>query len=105
MRDEKHIDLVRQLLNAHEYWSIKGLKVDLVILNLQETSYIQPLQDAVRDLISSSHVRDKQNKPGGVFLHNIATIKEEDIDLLIAISRLVIDGEKGSLYHKLKIVV
>jgi Cellobiose phosphorylase len=102
IRNEKHIDLVRQLLKAHEYWSIKGLRVDLVILNLQETSYIQPLQDAVRDLISSSHARDKQNKAGGVFLHNAATIKEEDIDFLIAISRLVIDGAKGSLIAQIK---
>jgi cyclic beta-1,2-glucan synthetase len=102
IRNEKHIDLVRQLLKAHEYWSIKGLKVDLVILNLQETSYIQPLQDAARDLISSSHARDKQNKAGGVFLHNAATIQEEDIDLLIAISRLVIDGAKGSLISQIK---
>lgn len=102
IRDEKHIDLVRQLLKAHEYWSIKGLKIDLVILNLQETSYIQPLLDAIRDLISSSHARDKQNKAGGVFLHNAATIKGEDIDFLIAISRLVIDGAKGSLVSQIK---
>lgn len=102
IRDESHTDLVRQLLKAHEYWSIKGLKVDLVILNLQGTSYIQLLQDAVRDLISSSHARDKQNKAGGVFLHNTSTIKEEDVDLLIAISRLVIDGEKGSLISQIK---
>jgi len=102
IRDESHVDLVRQLLKAHEYWSIKGLKVDLVILNLQETSYIQFLQNSVRDLISSSHARDKQNKAGGVFLYNTATIKEEDIDFLIAISRLVIDGEKGSLVSQIK---
>lgn len=102
IRDEKHVDLVRQLLNAHEYLSIKGLKVDLVILNLQGTSYIQSLQDTVRDLISSSHARDKENKSGGVFLHNAATIKEEDIDFLIAISRLVIDGAKGSLVAQIK---
>ncbi|AKN32806.1 NdvB [Clostridium carboxidivorans P7] len=97
VRDDKNIDMVRRLLNAHEYWSIKGLKVDLVILNLQNSSYIQPLQDSIRDLICSSHVRDKQNKAGGVFLHSKATINEEDINLLMAISRLVIDGDKGSL--------
>ncbi|MDW8800047.1 glucoamylase family protein [Clostridium sp. A1-XYC3] len=102
IRDEKHIDLARQLLNAHEYWSIKGLKVDLVIINLQGNSYIQSVNDTVRDLISSSHARDKQNKAGGVFLHNTATIKEEDIELLIAIARLVIDGDKGSLISQVK---
>ncbi|MBI6873201.1 GH36-type glycosyl hydrolase domain-containing protein [Clostridium aciditolerans] len=97
VREEKHIGLVRQLISAHEYWCLKGLKVDLVILNLQENSYIQSMQDVVRDLISSSHARDKQNKAGGVFLHNTATIAKEDIELLMAVSRIVIDGDKGSL--------
>jgi cellobiose phosphorylase len=102
VRYDENIDMVRQLINAHEYWSIKGLKVDLVVLNLQNSSYIQPLQDAVRDLISSSHARDKQNKSGGVFIHSKATIKDEDISLLMAISRLVIDGDKGSTISQLK---
>ncbi|KOA20799.1 N,N'-diacetylchitobiose phosphorylase [Clostridium homopropionicum DSM 5847] len=95
--DEKHKELVRQMLNAHEYWRTKGLKVDLVILNMQNISYIQPLQDSIRDLISTSYARDKQNKPGGVFLYNRAAVEEEDKDLLIAISRIVLYGNKGSL--------
>lgn len=103
IRSEKDTDLVRQLLSAHEYWSLKGLKVDLVLLNLQNSSYIQPLQDAVRDLISSSHARDKQNEAGGVFLHSKATIAEEDIDLFIAIARLVIDSKNGSVFKQISI--
>lgn len=102
IRGEKDIDLVRQILSAHEYWSIKGLKVDVVILNMENTVYVQPLMDSVRDLISSSHARDKQNKPGGVFLHSKATIAKDDIELLMAISRLVIDSEKGSLINQIK---
>jgi cellobiose phosphorylase len=102
VREEGNINLVRQLLNAHEYWRLKGLKVDLVILNLQGNSYIQSMQDAIRDLISSSHARDKQNKAGGVFLHNKATIAEEDIELLMAIARLVIEADKGSLISQIE---
>ena len=46
---EKDVDLIRQALQAHEYLSIKGLKVDLVVINLQNTLYVQPLQDTIRD--------------------------------------------------------
>ncbi|QGU96105.1 cyclic beta 1-2 glucan synthetase [Clostridium bovifaecis] len=102
VKEEKHKDLVRQMLNAHEYWSMKGLKVDLVILNLQNTAYTQPLQDAIRDLIVTSHARDKQNKSGGVFLHSEATVEKEDIDLLMAISRIVVEGDKGLLISQIK---
>ena len=40
-------NIVRQLLRAHEYWRIKQLAVDLVILNEQAPSYAQNLQDAL----------------------------------------------------------
>jgi cyclic beta-1,2-glucan synthetase len=38
---------VRQLLQAHEYWGIKRLAVDLVILNERGASYVQDLQVAI----------------------------------------------------------
>jgi cellobiose phosphorylase len=101
VRSEKDVDLVRQALQAHEYLSIKGLKVDLVIINLQNTLYTQPLQDSIRDLIASSHARDKQNKPGGVFLHSKGTMAVEDVEFVITIARLVIDSEKGSLLQQI----
>jgi cellobiose phosphorylase len=101
IRNEKDVDLVRQALQAHEYLSIKGLKIDLVIINLQNTLYVQPLQDSIRDLISSSHARDKQNKPGGVFLHSKGSMSVEDVEFVISIARLVIDSEKGSLLQQL----
>ena len=37
---------MRQLLRAHEYWRMKGLAVDLVIVNEQATSYAPELVDA-----------------------------------------------------------
>ncbi|MDF2882101.1 MAG: NdvB [Clostridiaceae bacterium] len=99
---ESHIDMVRQMLNAHEYWSTKGLKVDLVIVNLEESDYNQTLQNSVRDFVASSHARDKQNKPGGIFLHNRSTMSEEDIKFIAAIARLVINSDKGSLISQIK---
>ncbi|MCY6958910.1 GH36-type glycosyl hydrolase domain-containing protein [Clostridium brassicae] len=103
IKEEKHKEAVRQMLNAHEFWSIKGLKVDLVILNLQETAYTQPLQDSIRDIIATSHARDRQNKPGGIFLYNKATMEKEDIELLLAISRLVIEGDNGLVVSQVKL--
>ena len=102
VKKESDIDYVRQLINAHEYWKVKGLRVDLVIINLQSVNYVQPLNDAIRDLISSSHARDKQNKPGGIFTQNEATMSVEDRELLMAIARMVIDPEKGSLLNQIR---
>ena len=49
--------IVRQLLRAHEYWRLKGLAVDLVILNEQATSYVQDLQGALEALVRTSQSR------------------------------------------------
>lgn len=100
IRHENDLDFVRQLINAHEYWGIKGLKVDLVILNLEEVSYSQPLQNSVKDILAMRKSSGK-NK-GGIFVHNNATMDEPTVNLLIGISRLVIDSEKGSFMDQVK---
>ena len=48
--DVEDLDIVRQLLQAHEYWRMKQLPVDLVILNERASSYVQDLQIAHRDV-------------------------------------------------------
>ena len=48
--DIEDIAQVRQLLRAHEYWRMKGLSVDLVIVNERASSYVQDLQTAIEML-------------------------------------------------------
>ena len=96
------IDILEQLLSAHEYWGIKGLKVDLVILNEFGSSYEQPVEERIRDLISISHIRDLIDKPGGVFVRQTDHMKEEDINTFIAMASLVIRGDSGSLEGQIR---
>nr|WP_290835506.1 glucoamylase family protein [Halomonas sp.] len=50
---------VRQLLRAHEYWGMKRLGVDVVIINERASSYIQDLQHAIDTAILSSQSRPR----------------------------------------------
>jgi len=102
IKKDSELDFVRQMLSAHEYWSTKGLKVDLVILNNENTSYFENLRDNIKDIISSSHARDKQNKAGGVFLLNSNSMPNEDLELLLAVGRLIINSEKGLIITQVK---
>ena len=43
------LHVARQVLQAHEYWRMKQLAVDLVILNERKSSYVQDLQVGDRD--------------------------------------------------------
>ena len=57
----------RQLLRAHEYWRMKQLAVDLVILNERASSYIQDLQIALETAVRTSQSRPKgrERETGG----------------------------------------
>ena len=47
-------EIVRQLLRAHEYWRMKQLAVDLVILNEEGASYASGLQTSLETLVRTS---------------------------------------------------
>ena len=44
--DTESLPLVRQLLNAQEYWRVKGLRADVVILNEHPADYLDEVQNA-----------------------------------------------------------
>ena len=51
--DPANIELVRQLVQAHAYWRLKGLAVDLVIWNEDHAGYRQLLQEQIMGLIAA----------------------------------------------------
>jgi len=96
VQENSHLDLVRQILVVHEYWRLKGLTVDLVILNEDESGYIQTFQDSLRDLVSMGHARELMNQPGGIFLLQKDLTLPEDITLLFTVARVIFSGQGGS---------
>ncbi|MFZ3130691.1 MAG: glucoamylase family protein, partial [Desulfosporosinus sp.] len=96
VNNAESLDLVRRLLIIHEYWRLKGLIADLVILNEDESGYFQTFQDNLRDLISMGHARDLLNQSGGVFLLQKGHVLREDINLLCAAARMIFHGDGGS---------
>ena len=66
--DAENIDLVRQLVQAHAYWRLKGLAVDLVIWNEDRGGYRQVLQDQIMGLIAAGIEAHVMDRPGGIFV-------------------------------------
>ena len=62
------LPLVRQLLNAQEYWRVKGLRADLVILNEQQADYLDEMQHLLSQLVQESPWAGWFGKSGGMFL-------------------------------------
>jgi cellobiose phosphorylase len=100
--DAEKIEIVRQLIQAHSYWRMKGLTVDLVILNEDVSVYRQSLQDQITTLISSGIEAQMLDKPGGIFVRRLEQIPNDDRVLLQAAARIVLDDERGTLAEQLE---
>ena len=100
--DAANIDLVRQMVQAHAYWRLKGLAVDLVIWNEDHAGYRQMLQDQITGLIASGLEASVIDRPGGIFVRPAEQISGEDRVLLLSVARVVIADSRGSLAEQIE---
>jgi cyclic beta-1,2-glucan synthetase len=96
------IDLVRQIIQAHAYWRLKGLAADLVILNEDDSVYRQSLHDQILNLIAANNATQLIDKPGGIFLRRADQLSPEDKILFETVARIVLHDEKGTLAEQLQ---
>ena len=102
--DTENLDIARQLLQAHEYWRMKQLAVDLVILNERASSYVQDLQIALETLVRTSQSRPQVGEGGArgrVFVLRADLISAETRALLASVARVVLVGQRGRLADQL----
>jgi len=92
-----NIDLVRQFVQAHAYWRLKGLMVDLVIWNEDQTGYRQILHDQIMALIAAGSESGGFDRPGGIFVRSADRFAEEDRILIQTVARIVICDTCGTL--------
>jgi cyclic beta-1,2-glucan synthetase len=97
IEDPANIDLVRQLVQAHAYWRLKGLAVDLVIWNEDHAGYRQLLHDQIMGLIARRAEANVTDRSGGIFLRSVDQINEEDRILIQSVARAIITDSRGSL--------
>jgi cyclic beta-1,2-glucan synthetase len=99
--DGSAIPLVRQLLHAQEYWRLKDLRADLVILNEHPADYLDEIQQQLSGLVHEPRWAGWFEKPGGVFLLRSDGMAEADRRLLRAVARAVLRGDLGDLEPQL----
>jgi cyclic beta-1,2-glucan synthetase len=102
--DIEDIAIARQLLQAHEYWRMKQLAVDLVILNERAASYVQDLQIALEALVRMSQSRGQNTADSGrgsVFTLRTDLIPAATRGLLSSVARVVLVGQRGTLADQL----
>jgi cyclic beta-1,2-glucan synthetase len=102
------IGIVRQLLQAHEYFRTKGLAVDLVILNEKTPSYVQDLQATLEAVVRTSqaihhHEGNEPDRQGGnAFILRSDLLAPEVRDVLQVAARAVLLARDASLFEQIE---
>ena len=95
--DAGSMNMVRQLLHAQEYWRVKDLRADLVILNDHPADYLDEVQSQLSSLVRESRWGGWLDKPGGMFLLRGDGMPPVDRHLLGSVARVVLRGDLGEL--------
>jgi len=101
IEDGANIELARQLVQAHAYWRLKGLAVDLVIWNEDDAGYRQVLHDQIMGLIAAGTEANLTDRPGGIFVRPADRIAEEDRILFQSVARIILADSWGTLAEQI----
>ncbi|MFZ0469742.1 MAG: glucoamylase family protein, partial [Thiogranum sp.] len=100
--DINRLDLVKQVLQAHAYWRMKGLTSDLVIVNEDFSGYRAVLQDQIMGLIHAGPEAQTIDKPGGVVLRRAEDLSEEDRVLFQTVARVALTDSAETLVEQVE---
>ncbi|MFP3341447.1 glucoamylase family protein [Halomonas sp. SIMBA_159] len=99
---------LHQLLRAHEYWRMKRLEVDIVVINERVSSYVQDLQQAIEATILSSQARPRlhEGQPqGAIFALRADLTSPTSRAQLQSIARIALLAERGDIATQLLITL
>src|SRR6202162_1196800 len=98
--DPDDVEIIRQLLRAHEYWRMKQLSADVVIINEKAPSYVQELQTSLEALVRGSQLRlspDTTGVSGKIFLLRGDMVSPQTRTQLQAVARVVLLSRRGPM--------
>ena len=101
--DPNDLHIVRQVVQAFEYWQRIRLAVDLVVLNDRSSSYVESVHDGLHALASSMQVASHADGPtGAVHIVRADQTAPEVIRVLGAAARVTITARRGDLADQVR---
>ncbi|MGE0448850.1 MAG: glucoamylase family protein [Vicinamibacterales bacterium] len=96
-----HLSLVRQVLQAHEYWRLKGISADVVILNEHPVSYLDEMQSQLTAVLEDGPWSTWTHRPGGAYVLRADRMGHAERVLLATVARATLHGDRGDLRSQL----
>jgi len=98
---DEDVPLVRQVLQAQEYWRLKGLRADVVIVNEHPVGYMDEMHAQLVAVLEDGPWSAWQHRPGGTYLLRADRMGRAERILLEAVARAVLVGGGGDLRAQL----
>jgi len=98
---DEDVRLVRHVLQAQEYWRLKGLTADVVILNEHPVGYLDEVQAQLTAVLENGPWSAWQHRPGGAYLLRADRMGRAERTLLETAARAVLRGGAGDLRTQL----
>lgn len=100
IKDVNDSYVMEEVLKAYEYFKVKNIDIDLVILNEEENVYERYVKEMIETEILNRHLMYLLNQRAGIYILNANEI--EDVDILEFRANFMIDTHKGNLKTILK---
>lgn len=100
--DAEDMDTLHEVLAAHEYWLMRQLDVDLVILNERASSYIQDMQTSIEVAVRSAQSHPyREGHPnaskGRIYTLRADLLAQEARALLGAVAAIILVASRGGI--------
>ena len=100
IRDVSDISVVKDALKAYEYYKVKNIKIDLVILNEEKKTYDNYVYEEIQNAILDRNLGYMQNINGGIFvLNNLDKIQRRIVEYR---ANLLIDAHLGNIGRQIR---
>jgi cyclic beta-1,2-glucan synthetase len=96
--DEEDIRSVKDAIRAYEFFKKNLIQVDLVLLNEQTSGYSNELNSTLFRLTSNLRMYDENPQQRNIFILQADMLASEEMDLLLTVSRMVINADTGFSY-------
>ena len=100
IKDITDIDVVKDAIKAYEYFKVKNIKIDLVILNEEKKTYENYLYEEIQNAILDRNLGYMQNINGGIFV--LSNIDKNSKRIVEYRANLLIDAHLGNIERQIR---
>jgi len=94
--------IIKELLKAYEFFRMKNVETEVVILDEEKHSYENYVKEEIEGSILNNHMAYLRNQKGGIFTLSKGEMEEKDIALLEFLATIVLDSDKGGIENNIK---